>query len=168
MSDKGKGDRAPRINSYREELDPINPSVMQQCIVPIAVPVLEEDPIELVVIPGVRCTQVDSHVLGRIWVNEEIMHTTRLDRDLAIFWGDATDNAVHRDTEYSILDAEVLSLKLVKMRRRTLWSIGTVDELAQVLWDRSFNSMAVCLAEEKTTAWWRFEEFGGEQATKSR
>ena len=95
MSADGKGNCTARIDYYREELDPIDPSIVQQCIVPIAVPVFEEDPIELVIVPRVRRAQVDSHALGRIWMNEEIMHTARLDRDLAIFRSNAADYPIH-------------------------------------------------------------------------
>jgi hypothetical protein len=28
-------------------------------------------------------------------MNEEIMHTARLDRDLAIFWSNAADDPIH-------------------------------------------------------------------------
>ena len=100
-------------------------------------------------------------------MNEKVMHTARLDRDFAIFWGDAADDSVHCNPEHPMLDTEVLGLELMKMRRRTLWSIGAIDELAQVFRDRAFNGVAVCLTEEKTTAWWRFEEFGGEKTAKS-
>lgn len=53
MSADDKEDFVRGIDHYREELDPVDPSVVQQRIVPIAVPVFEEDPIELVVVPGV-------------------------------------------------------------------------------------------------------------------
>ena len=53
MSADGKDDFVLRMNHYRKELDPIEPSIVQQCIMPITVPVFEKDPIELVVVPGI-------------------------------------------------------------------------------------------------------------------
>jgi hypothetical protein len=128
---------------------------------PIAIPVFEKDPVQLIIISRVRSAQIDCHTLGRIRVNEKAMHTACLDRDLPICWSYATGDPVYFDSEHAILHTKVLGLKLMKMRRRALRSIGTVDELAQIFRDWAFNSVAVCLTEEKATTCWRLQEFSG-------
>lgn len=141
---------------------------MQQGIVPVAVPVLEEDAVQLVVHAGVRGAEVDGHALLRVWVDEEVVHAARLHGDLPVRGGHALHLAVDVDSHHPGLDAEVLRLELVEVWRGTLGPVGAVDQLTQVVGDGALHIVAVGLAEQEASSRWGLEEFCGEKTAESR
>lgn len=101
---------------------------MEQGIVPVPIPVLKEDTIELIVHARVRRTQVDRHDLAAVVVHEEAMDASCLDRDLAILGRHPTQLAVDLDAHDARLDLEVLGLVAVEVQWRAIGAIRAVNE----------------------------------------
>lgn len=119
---------------------------MQKRIAPVSVPILEEDTIQLIVHSRIRSAEYDSHVIRCRIVNPECVNVSSFDRDLLIFSGHLSDRSVNLHGTYSVLDSEVFCLKLMEVLRRTLWSARAVDELSQILRDRTFDITSIGLS----------------------
>ena len=140
---------------------------MQQRVVPVAVPVLEEDPIELVIHACVRRAEVHRHVRRRVRVDEEPMDGARLDRDLAVVPRDRFPRPVDFDAHHAGLDPEVLRLEPVEMQKRALGSVGPVEQFAEVGRDFAHEVVFVGLAEQEASSRRGLEELGCQQAAEA-
>jgi hypothetical protein len=100
-------------------------------------------------------------------VNKEVVNTSGLDGDLTILWSDALDHSINIDAHDAVLDLEVFSLELVEVWGRALRSVGTIDELPQILRNGPFNSMAIGLAKEKAASGGRFKKLSSEETAES-
>lgn len=133
---------------------------------PVAIPVLEKDAVELVVHPTVRRAEEDRHLPGRVRVNIEFVDTAGLNRHLAVAWVYLAVLAIDLDAHNTGLDPEVLGLELVEVEEGALGSLGRVDQPPEVVWDGPIQVVLVGLAEEKAAAGWWLEEFGSEEAAE--
>lgn len=100
-------------------------------------------------------------------MDEKLMYRARLDGNFAIVTRDRFPRAVDFNAHQARLNAKVLGLELMEMEEGALWSVGAVKEFPKVGRDATREIVFVRLAEEKTSSWWRFEEFGGQQATET-
>ena len=137
----------PAGRTYAKCLDPIQSALMQKRIVPVSIPVLKKNTIQLIIHSWVRSTEYDSHVIGCRIVNPECVNVSGFDRGLPIFIGQFPDHTIHLHGTYPMLDSEIFGLKLMEVLRRTLWSSRAVDELSKILRDRTIDSTSVCLSE---------------------
>ena len=155
---KREGERR-ETGAYSKILQQAQPTVVQQRIVPVPIPILKEDAIELIIHPGVRSAQVNRHITPRLRMDEEAMDRTRLHRDLAVVARDRFRRAVDYDAHQPGLDAEILRLELVEVQERALGFVGAVEEGAKVRRDVGAREvMFVGLAEEEASSWWGLEE----------
>ena len=100
---------------------------MQQSIMPIPIPILKENPIELKIHPRIRRAQIHSHIPRRIRVDEKLMDRTRLDGNLAIVTSDGFPGAVNLNAHQARLNAEVLGLELVEVEKWAFGPAGAVE-----------------------------------------
>ncbi len=148
--------------SYREVLEHIQAAVMQQRIMPVPVPILKKDAIELEIQPRVRRAQIHRHIPRRIRVDGELMYAPRLDRNLSILSPNLFPRPVNFDAHQASFDTEVFGLELVKVQQRAFWSMGAIEKPTEVVGYGGFDVMFVSLAEEEASSWWGFEKFGRE------
>lgn len=116
---------------------------------PIAIPILEEDSVELIINPWVACAQQYCHLLRAVRMNVELVDVAGLAADLVIFRCENLRNPVHFDYADSILYFKVLGLKLVEVHGRPFRTSGRLDESAQVVGNWPFDVVAVGLAHKK-------------------
>ena len=160
-----KGDKEGN-KTYSEELNPVQTAIVQQSIVPVSVPILEKDPIQLIVHSGVRGTKIDGHALLGIRMDEEVVDAACFHRHFTIFSSDAFLFSVDIDSHHSRLHAEVLRLELMEVGRGAFGPVRAVDQLAQVVGNGALNIVSVSLAEEKTSSRRWLEEFSGEKTAE--
>jgi hypothetical protein len=91
---------------------------MHQIIMPQPIPVLEEDPIKLIIKARIRCTQDNYHIFGAIGGYIESMNGTGPAHDFSIFGGENLKNAVNLDAHPTLFYTKVLVLKWVEVDRR--------------------------------------------------
>lgn len=134
---------------------------------PVTIPILKKDSVELVVQPTIRRTQVHSHVTRRVWMDVEAVDSTCFDRHLAIFRVHLAVLTINLDAHDARLHPEIFGLELVEMQQGALGPPGRLDEFAQVFRDRSIELVLVGLAKEEASAWWWLEKFGSENSAES-
>lgn len=133
---------------------------------PVAIPVLKKDAVELVVHPAVGRAEEDRHLPGRVRVDIESVDAAGLNRHLAVARVHLAVLAVDLDAHDPGLDPEVFGLELVKVEEGALGALGRVDQPPEVVWDGTVQIMLVGLPEEKAAAGWWLEEFGREEAAE--
>jgi hypothetical protein len=84
---------------------------------PQPIPVLEEDPIELIIKARIRCTQNNNHILGAIRGYIESMNGTGPAHDFSIFGGENLKNTVNLDAHPPLFYTKVLVLERVEVDR---------------------------------------------------
>lgn len=126
---------------------------------PISVPVLEENPVELAIHACVGCAQVDGHRPRRVRVDEELMNRARFHRDLAVFARYSSAGSVDFNPHYPAFDAKILGLELMEMEEGPSGTVGAIYEGAQVGGNGPREVVFVGLAKEEASSWWRFEKF---------
>lgn len=134
---------------------------------PVPIPVLEEDAVQLVVETTLGGAEVDCHVARRLWVDIEAVDAPGLDRHLAVLRVDLAVLTVALDAHDARLDPEVLCLELVEVQQRALGPTGRLDQPTQVVGDRPVQLVLVRLTEEEASSWRRLEELCCENAAKS-
>ena len=82
---------------------------------PIPIPVLEEDAIELVIFSRIARAQIHSHVLGAVGVDEETVDLPRFRGDFAIGTGHSMRYTVPFNAHEAGLDFEILGLVVVEV-----------------------------------------------------
>lgn len=132
---------------------------MQKRIMPIPIPVLEENPIELEIHARVRRAQVDGHLPRRVRLDEKLMDGARFHGDLAVVARYPSGGAVDFNPHQAPFDAKILGLKLMKMQRRAFGTVGPIYEGAQVGWNGPDEVVLVGLPKEKASSRWRFKKF---------
>lgn len=154
--------------THSQVLNKVQLSLVEKGIMPVAVPVLKKDAVQLVIHAAIRGAQVHRHLPGRVRMDVEPVDAPGLDRDLSVLGVDLAVLAVELDAHDARLDAEVLGLELVKMQKGTLWPPGALDQPPEVLGHvGAIERLLVRLPEEKTAAWWRLQEFCCQEAAKS-
>ena len=154
--------------TYSKILQQTDPAIMQQCIMPVPVPILKEDAIELIIHSRVRRAQINRHIALRIRMDEEPMDRARLDRDLSVIARDHLRRPVDHDAHEPRLDAEILRLELMEVQQGPLGSVGAIEKFAEVGRDVGAGEVVlVGLAEEEAAAGRGLEELGRQQAAEA-
>lgn len=99
-------------------------------------------------------------------MNEEVVDATRFHGNFPIFWRHSLDLPINIDSHHSRLHAEVLGLELMEMGWWAFRPIGAIDQLAQIVGNRAFDSVAISLAEKKTSSGWGLEKFRRQETTE--
>ena len=55
----------------------------------------------------------------------------------------------------------------MEVKKGPFWSLWAIYEFPKVVWNWTFDVMFIGLAEQKAASGWRFEKFGGKQASKT-
>ena len=153
--------------AYCEELNPIQTAIVEEGIMPVTVPILEKNTIQLIVHATIRSAEVNGHQFRRVRMNEETMNAPCLDRNLTILWQDLSDLTVYFNSHDTGFNLEILGLKLVEMQQWSTRPFRTIDQSSQILRDWALCRMPIGLAEQKASSGWRFKKLGSEQSAKS-
>lgn len=118
--------------TYSKILDKPHASVVHKRVVPVPVPVLEEDTIELVVQPRVRGAEDDRHLHGGLGVDVEAVQGAGRDDELAVLGRLLVVLALVVDDAHDAgLDVGVLGLVAVDVQGGTLGLAARLDEPVQ-------------------------------------
>ena len=127
---------------------------------PITVPVLEEDAVELVILTRIARAQVNGHILGAFRVDEEAMDLSGFGRHFTVGVCDFASDTVTLDAHEAGFDFEILGLVVVEVEGGPAGTVRGVEEVFELLVGGCVEGVLVGLAEEETSPRRRFEEFG--------
>lgn len=155
-------------STYGKILDETHSAVMHKGVVPVPVPVLEEDAVQLVVHAGVGGAEADDHLDGRVRMDVEAMQVPGRDDGLRVLGSDlAVPARIVDNTHDALLHGVVLGLEHVDVQRRPGGLPASVDQVLQVGRDGPLQLMPVSLAEHEGSPRRRLQELGDQQAAET-
>lgn len=82
---------------------------------PISIPVLKENPIQLEIPARIGCAQVNSHISLRVRMYEKLVYRARFHGDLAIIARYFSHDSIEFNAHQPAFDAEIFGLELMEM-----------------------------------------------------